>query len=226
MNVYRPSRFTRIAQIIVFGIGIVLSISAIGVGIYLFQIQPFFTVIALVASLWMLWFIVRRSYEIAYQHHITLSDKGISWRYLGVTGFAVWDIVEVFDIDDERGWTNMTFATSDNRHVSIRVGGYRTNVKLPSYDVWGIRLGEDAQLETTLLSDVPYGSHNLIPITLITKIPLYRDKSIDYERFIETEFGQELYHYAPHLFEDVQKSEHHENHAMMDISSQQKKMRL
>lgn len=114
----------------------------------------------------------------------------------------------------------MTFATSDNRHVSVRFGGYRTNAKLQSYDVWGIRLGEDAQLSKTWLSDLPYGSRDLIPITLITNIPLYRDKSINYERFLETNFGQQLYHHAPHLFE----ANPYENHAMIEASSQKKKM--
>ncbi len=202
MKSYRPSRFTRIAQTLVLITGAILATLVTGIGVYLAKYGLFFTLISLVVSGFLLWFLCRRSYETAFKHQITLTDKGISWRYLGVTGYAAWESVEFFGTDDENGWINMTFATSENRHAYIRVGSFQTNVNLKPYEVWGIRLSEDAMLSKTWLSNLPYESRDFIPITLITNIPLNRDKSINLEKFKETEFGQDLYHYAPHLFEE------------------------
>lgn len=190
---------------------------ALVTGIFLAQYGMLFTLISLVVTGFLLWFLCRRSYEIAFKHRIILTEKGVIWHYLGITGFASWDIIDIFDKDNENGWINLTFSTSDKHHTHVRIGSFHTNIPLKPYEVWGIRLSNSAQYNKSWLSNLPSSSRDFIPITLITNIPKNR-QFINHEKFKETEFGQDLVHYAPHLFEDVKKPKNHleKNYAIME----------
>lgn len=182
---------------------------AIGTGIFLLQYSILFLMVCFIVALWVLWFLCRRSYEVTFKHHLTVTSKGISWRYLGISGFASWDIVEAFNTDNERGWLNLTFATSDHRHASISLPASRWHIPIRAKNTFGIRLNQEAHLQKSWLSNLPKCSRDVIPLSLVISIPQNRDGSIKWHQFQQTEFGQILYDHAPHLFEDVEKPKKH-----------------
>ena len=61
---------------------------------------------------------------------------------------------------------------------------------------------------------------NFIPIEAIVGLPYKGMKIRDTSKFLETELGQELYHFAPHLFDEVGKEKRkHRLHDADDVDS-------
>ncbi|MGB7342134.1 MAG: hypothetical protein WBC91_24775 [Phototrophicaceae bacterium] len=126
-----------------------------------------------------------------------------------VDGFLLWwsiifmtqSRVTLFEegIEVERGGSKL-FSTWDNvSHLGIKGGGKNSRR--------GLFLHEKVSPETTGLVDKLFfgRSTNFLPVGQFVRLPReWRifSRKIDTNKLLNSEFGQELYRYAPHLFEE------------------------
>lgn len=160
-----------------FGIGIIAAV--IHVGIFRFgqveeEIPMLFIMLMLVIDAFLLWW----AYIFTTQSHVTIFEEGIELVRGGSRLFTKWDNVS---------------------HLGIK--GHGRNERR------GIFLHQKAKPKVNgLIENLLFGwETDFIPIGTYVNLPRHRNpfnRQINTEKLLDSEFGQTLYDYAPHLFDD------------------------
>jgi hypothetical protein len=113
------------------------------------------------------------------QQHLAIYENGLEYRMGGNRRFSRWE---------------------DMRHFEIRPQGKSSVIGIYSSHI-------EKRHEGSFIERLLSSSHNdLIPLSVVhvpsRRINWWTRSIVDTEKFAETDFGRELLHYAPHLFED------------------------
>ena len=141
---------------------------------------------------------------------------------------GIWYILEFifklkFEVTDNGLWLHMYGKRFYPWDSMISLGTKSRTVKYSSN--WGIHTRKAKIIHQSPIGKWMIGNwiHNtFIPVEQIVDVPRKFLVSHDIEKFKQTEFGQDLYHYAPHLFEKYEiksKKQKEDDYAIMEESS-------